>query len=53
LELKYGALDFVVTNTNEWYFLEINTMGQFLWIEDLKIFQFSEEIAKWLIKNNK
>lgn len=35
LGLTYGALDFVVTPGGEWYFLEVNSMGQWLWIEDL------------------
>jgi glutathione synthase/RimK-type ligase-like ATP-grasp enzyme len=35
LGLAYGALDFVVTPSGEWYFLEVNSMGQWLWIEDL------------------
>jgi glutathione synthase/RimK-type ligase-like ATP-grasp enzyme len=35
LGLAYGALDFIVTPSNEWYFLEVNSMGQWLWIEDL------------------
>lgn len=35
LGLLYGALDFIVTPSGEWYFLEVNSMGQWLWIEDL------------------
>jgi glutathione synthase/RimK-type ligase-like ATP-grasp enzyme len=35
LGLTYGALDFIVTPSDEWYFLEVNSMGQWLWIEDL------------------
>lgn len=35
LGLTYGALDFIVTPSNEWYFLEVNAMGQWLWIEEL------------------
>ncbi len=53
LNLTYGALDFIVTNDNQWYFLEINPMGQFLWIEDLTNLQISKEIANWLEKNFK
>ncbi|MBN3883472.1 MAG: hypothetical protein HWQ44_10970 [Nostoc sp. JL34] len=33
--LEYGALDFIVTPLGEWYFLEVNSIGQWLWIEDL------------------
>ena len=53
LNLNYGALDFIVTKDGEWYFLEINTMGQFLWIEDLTGMPISNEIANWLSINNK
>ena len=53
LGLIYGALDFIVTPDNKWYFLEINPMGQFLWIEDLSGLKISDEIVSWLRKNNK
>lgn len=29
----FGSFDFIVTPNNEWVFLEINTGGQFLWLE--------------------
>lgn len=32
--LTFGVFDFIVAPNNEIYFLEINEMGQFLWIED-------------------
>ena len=50
--LNYGALDFIVTPNDEWYFLELNSMGQFLWIEDLTGLDISKSIATWLISNN-
>ena len=34
LRLSYGALDFVVSPSGEWTFLEINPGGQHGWIED-------------------
>lgn len=34
LELRFGAIDFVVTPDGEWVFLEINPNGQWGWIED-------------------
>lgn len=52
-ELNYGALDFIVTPNNEWFFLEINCFGQWLWIEDLTGLEISKEISKWLIANVK
>jgi len=33
--IVFGAFDFIVTPENEYYFLEINEQGQFLWIEDI------------------
>jgi glutathione synthase/RimK-type ligase-like ATP-grasp enzyme len=50
LELEYGALDFIVTHDGEWLFLEINSMGQFLWIEELSGLSISDEIISWLKK---
>jgi hypothetical protein len=32
--LVFGALDFIVTPDGEYFFLEVNEQGQFLWIED-------------------
>ena len=48
LDLEYGALDFIVAKNGEWYFLEINTMGQWLWIEDLTELPISDEIVCFL-----
>lgn len=48
LKLTYGALDFIVTPTGEWYFLEVNTTGQWLWIEDLTGLSISDSIVGWL-----
>ncbi len=33
-DIVFGCFDFIVTPDNEYYFLEINEQGQFLWIED-------------------
>lgn len=33
--LVFGALDFIVSEDHEYYFLEVNEQGQFLWIEEL------------------
>ncbi|MCQ2594884.1 MAG: hypothetical protein MJ196_06460 [Treponemataceae bacterium] len=51
LGLEYGALDFIVTPENKWVFLEINCLGQYLWIEQLSGLQISNAIANW-IKNH-
>lgn len=49
--LQFGALDFIVTTNEEWYFLEINTMGQWLWIEDLTGLKISDSIVNFLTNN--
>lgn len=46
--IEYGALDFIVTPDNEWVFLEVNSLGQWLWIEDLTNMPISHEVADWL-----
>ncbi len=33
LDLRYGALDFVVDRFDRWWFLEVNPNGQWLWLE--------------------
>ncbi|TQP30143.1 MvdC/MvdD family ATP grasp protein [Vibrio cholerae] len=48
LDLKFGALDFIVTPSGDWHFLEINTMGQWLWIEDLTGLGISDSIVNIL-----
>lgn len=48
LDLEYGALDFIVTPDGRWVFLEINCMGQWLWIEQLTSLPISDGIVKWL-----
>jgi hypothetical protein len=48
VELNYGGLDFIVDEAGQWVFLEINALGQYLWIEDLTGLPISEAIAHWL-----
>lgn len=35
LGIVFGCFDFIVTHDNEYYFLEVNEQGQFLWIEEV------------------
>lgn len=35
LNIVFGCFDFIVTPEGEYIFLEVNEMGQFLWVEDL------------------
>lgn len=46
LGLKYGAFDFIVTNDDEYYFLECNPMGQWLWLERITGARISDAIAE-------
>lgn len=51
LNINYGALDFIVDKNDNWIFLEINPMGQWLWIEDLCGLKISDAICNWLTQN--
>ncbi|WP_156115420.1 MULTISPECIES: hypothetical protein [Xenorhabdus] len=53
LNLRYGALDFIVDENNDWWFLEVNSAGQWLWIEDLSGMDISGSIANWLTSNSR
>lgn len=53
LNLSFGALDFIVTPSGDWYFLEVNPIGQWLWIEDLTGLTISNSIANWLVQHTK
>lgn len=35
VNLIFGCFDFIVNMENEWVFIEVNPMGQFLWLEEL------------------
>jgi glutathione synthase/RimK-type ligase-like ATP-grasp enzyme len=35
LDMRYGAFDFIVDTGGRWWFLECNSAGQFLWLEDM------------------
>lgn len=48
LQIEYGAIDFIVSKDKEWYFLEVNSMGQWLWIEELTGLDISGAIVKWI-----
>lgn len=52
LGLEYGALDFIVDKANNWYFLEINCFGQWLWIEQLSGLHIADGIVDWLQEHN-
>lgn len=49
LGLIFGAFDFVVSKTGQYYFLEVNPNGQWYWIESLTGLAISEAIARVLL----
>lgn len=51
LDLRFGAIDFMVDKSGVWWFLEVNTAGQWLWIEDLSGLKISDSIALALAKH--
>jgi glutathione synthase/RimK-type ligase-like ATP-grasp enzyme len=52
--LLFGCFDFIVSKENEWIFLEVNPMGQFLWIEELcPELPLLDTFSKLLISSNK
>lgn len=48
-DLKFGAFDFIVTQNNEWIFLEVNPNGQWLWLEKAVDIPISSAIIQYLI----
>lgn len=47
LDLKFGAFDFIINN-GEFYFLEVNPNGQWLWLEKLLQLNISGHIISYL-----
>ncbi len=52
LGVIFGAFDFIENELGEFYFLECNVNGQWLWIEELTGMKISAEIANFLIAQN-
>lgn len=48
-QLLYGAMDFIVTPRGEYYFLENNPFGQYLWLEHETQLPLTEEICNLLL----
>lgn len=48
-QANYGAIDIIVTPENEYYFLEINSAGEFFWLDRLAEGAISDQIAKVLL----
>jgi len=48
IDMNTGSIDLIVTPQNEYYFLEINPMGQFHWVSANCNYYIEEKIAKFL-----
>lgn len=48
LKLESGSLDFIVTPENQYYFLEVNPVGQFNFLSELCNYYIERDIAKYL-----
>lgn len=49
LDLNFGAIDMVLSQNGQYYFLEINPNGQWAWMEYRLGLNISDEIAKMLL----
>jgi len=47
--LAYGAYDFIVDASGEYIFLEVNPLGQWLWLEHALGLPISLEVARFLV----
>ena len=46
--LHFGAFDFIVSKDEQWYFLEVNPNGQWLWLEKELNLKISDAIVDYL-----
>ena len=51
LDLSFGAIDLVLDPDGDYWFLEVNPNGQWLWIEDELDYPISEAVASWLTRH--
>lgn len=51
-DLKFGAIDLILDENNEYIFLEINPNGQWAWIEKKLGYNISKEIVNLLINKS-
>jgi hypothetical protein len=50
LGLVFGCFDFIVTPTGDYIFLEVNEMGQFLFVEDYSGLPLLDAFTEFLIQ---
>ena len=52
-DLHFGAFDYIVSEDEKWYFLEVNPNGQWLWLEEKLGLKISNAIIDYLCKESK
>lgn len=50
--LFYGAYDFIVDQSGDYHFLEVNPAGQWLWMEEILKLNISEHLAQALCETS-
>lgn len=54
LGIVFGCFDFIITPDDEYIFLEVNEMGQFLWIEEiLPELKLLDKFCEFLVSSKK
>jgi glutathione synthase/RimK-type ligase-like ATP-grasp enzyme len=48
-KLNYGAIDLILTPDDQYYFLEINSAGEYFWLDMLCDYEISKQIAAVLL----
>lgn len=49
LNLKFGAIDLVLSTNGQYLFIEVNPNGQWLWLEDKLGFPITLAVAEWIV----
>lgn len=52
LNLRFGAIDMILTPENNYVFLEINPSGQWYWVEEKTGLQISEAVINLLVNHS-
>ena len=51
--LRFGTFDFIYSKDGNYFFLELNPNGQWLWLEQLTDLKISKVLANYLTGNHK
>lgn len=50
--INFGSFDFSIDLTGQWWFLEVNTQGQFLWLENEVELGLLENFARFIVSKD-